>query len=202
MIYTVSVVTIIYSNIVVFGQLDIKRTIAYYSIGHMGFVTLGFATSLIEGSVGANLIILGHGLSAAGLFFCVGYLYEQSHTRSLLAYRGVATTIPYFAIIFFLFICANVSLPGSLNFIGEQIVLISLAKFDTTLVVLPIIGVLINGLSSFLFLIRISFGEAEQTAVLIRDINSLQIVLLGLLFLPIVVFGFLPNNIVQILIHN
>ena len=197
-VYTISIITILYSNIVVFSQLDIKRTIAYYSIGHIGFVTLGYATSLIEGSTGANLIILAHGLSAAGLFFCVGYLYEQTHTRSILAYRGIAVTIPYFSTLLFFFICANVSLPGSLNFIGEQIVLISLTKVNAALATLPLLGVLLNGLSSFLFLLRICFGEQTETSVKIKDISIVQTILLSVLFFPVIYFGFFSSLVTEL----
>jgi NADH-quinone oxidoreductase subunit M len=196
LVYVISLLTIFYSNIVVFSQLDIKRTIAYYSIGHMGFVTLGLIANNQEATVGAIIIILSHGLSAAGLFFCVGYIYEQSHTRSIIAFRGLATTAPYLSAIMFFFICANISFPGTSNFIGEQIVLFGLAKNSPSLAFLPIIGVLLSGLSSFLFYIRIIFGESQENSVPVRDLNTRQIFCLSLVFLPILVFGFFPSSII------
>jgi NADH:ubiquinone oxidoreductase subunit 4 (subunit M) len=100
LVYTISVVTILYSNVSVFVQIDIKKTIAYYSIGHMGFVTLGLSSGAFEGYVGAMIIMIAHGLSAAGLFLAVGYLYEQTHTRALSAYRGLTTVAPFFSFFF------------------------------------------------------------------------------------------------------
>lgn len=198
-IYLISTITIIFSNIAVFNQVDIKRTIAYYSIGHIGFVTLGFITLSYEGYVGACVIMLAHGLSAAGLFFSVGYIYERSHTRSIMAYRGLATILPYFATFFFFFICANASLPGTLNFIGEQLVLFSLVKFHPAAAVLPLVGVFINGLSSFLFLLRIAFGEVNRNCVGIPDFSPKLSFTAFMMIWPLVLFGFFPDLIIQIL---
>lgn len=198
-VYVISVLTIFYSNIVVFNQLDIKRTIAYYSIGHMGFVTLGLISGNQEAMIGAVLIMLSHGLSAAGLFFCVGYIYEQSHTRSIIAFRGLATHAPYLAIIMFFFVCANISFPGTSNFIGEQLVLVGLAKLTPILTFLPMFGVFFGGLSTFLFYIRIVFGEFQEKSVIVRDLNTWQLVCLSLVFLPLVVVGFFPSTVVDTL---
>jgi len=198
-VYVISVLTIFYSNIVVFNQLDIKRTIAYYSIGHMGFVTLGLISGNQEAMIGAIIIMLSHGLSAAGLFFCVGYIYEQSHTRSIIAFRGLATHAPYLAIIMFLFVCANISFPGTSNFIGEQLVLVGLAKVTPILTFLPMFGVLLSGFSTFLFYIRIVFGEFQESSVPVRDLNSWQLTCLALVFLPLVIVGFFPSTVIDTL---
>jgi NADH:ubiquinone oxidoreductase subunit 4 (subunit M) len=165
----------------------------------MGFVTLGFITNNVEGYSGAILIMLSHGLSAAGLFFCVGYLYEQSHTRSILAFRGIAATTPVLASLIFFFICANISFPGTANFIGEQLVLIGLAKLDPALSFLPVMGVLLNGLSTFLFYIRLAFGEVTNETVFIRELQTHKFLLLIVLFFPIVIAGFFPNFLVNII---
>jgi NADH-quinone oxidoreductase subunit M len=198
LVYVISLLTIFYSNIIVFNQLDIKKTIAYYSIGHMGFVTLGLICGNKEAIIGAILIMLSHGLSAAGLFFCVGYIYEKSHTRSIVAFRGLANTAPYLGVIFFLFICANISFPGTSNFIGEQLVLIGLAKISPEFTYLPILGVLFNGLSSFLFYGRIIFGEPRTNTTAIKDFDNQQIYKLILIFVPVVVLGFYPQFIFSI----
>jgi len=198
LVYVISLLTIFYSNIIVFNQLDIKKTIAYYSIGHMGFVTLGLICGNKEAIMGAILIMLSHGLSAAGLFFCVGYIYEKSHTRSIVAFRGLANTAPYLGVIFFLFICANISFPGTSNFIGEQMVLIGLAKISPEFTYLPILGVLFNGLSSFLFYGRIVFGEPRANCVIVKDFDNPQIYKLILIFVPVVLLGFYPQIIFSI----
>lgn len=198
-IYLISVITILYSNISVFNQVDIKRTIAYYSIGHMGFVTLGLITSYREGYVGAAIVMLAHGLSAAGLFFCVGYIYEQTHTRSILAYRGLATTMPYYAIAFFFLIAANASLPGTLNFIGEQFILLSLVKYHPLAALLPIVGVFLNGLSSFLFIIKILYGEINSNCIGIPDIQGSKAGIVFAAVFPLLLFGFFPNIIISLL---
>jgi len=196
-VYVISLLTIFYSNIIVFNQLDIKKTIAYYSIGHMGFVTLGLISSNQEAMIGSIIIMLSHGLSAAGLFFCVGYIYEQSHSRSIIAFRGLATSAPYLAIIFFLFVCANISFPGTSNFIGEQMVLIGLAKISPEFTFLPMIGVLLNGFSTFLFYARIVFGEFKISNSFVRDLNYNQIFCFFAIFIPLTLMGFYPEIIIK-----
>jgi NADH-quinone oxidoreductase subunit M len=199
-IYVISAVTILYSNISVFNQVDIKRIIAYYSIGHMGFVTLGLISSYKEGYLGAAIVILAHGLSAAGLFFCVGYIYEQTHTRSILAYRGLATTIPYYAIAFFFLIAANASLPGTINFVGEQFILLSLVKYHPLAVIIPLIGVFLNGLSSFLFIIKILYGETNPNCISLLDIRGGRAAVVFAMIVPLVILGFFPSLIINLLI--
>lgn len=200
LVYTISVLTILYSNFSVFVQVDIKKTIAYYSIGHMGFVTLGLATGAFEGYRGAIVIMIAHGLSAAGLFFAVGYLYEKTHTRALFAYRGVASIAPLFSFFFFLFICANIGLPGTINFAGEQLVLISLIKYSHISAILPILGVLLNGISSILFINRILFGEANALVVeTISDLKINEFFVYSLVAAPLVLFGFFPALFVELL---
>lgn len=196
--YVISVITIIYANIMVFTQLDIKRTIAYYSVGHIGFVTLGLITNTVEGYSGAIITIVSHGLSAAGLFFCVGYLYEQTHTRSIIAYRGLSTVAPYFATLFFFFFCANASLPGTGNFIGEQLVIIGLAKLESpSLMILPTIGILISGFSNFILIIRILFGPVSETLIGLPQPNGFKKFALIMLLVPLIGMGFYPNFILQ-----
>lgn len=131
-------------------------------------------------------------------FFCVGYIYEQSHTRSILAFRGLATSAPYLAAIFFMFICANISFPGTSNFIGEQMVLIGLGKLSPEFTFLPMVGVLLNGLSSFLFYGRIIFGEFKSTSSPVRDVNSNQLLTLSAIFIPLIVMGFYPDVIIKL----
>jgi NADH:ubiquinone oxidoreductase subunit 4 (subunit M) len=192
-VYTISVLTILYSNLSVFTQVDIKKTIAYYSIGHMGFVTLGLCTGSNEGFTGAITIMVAHGLSAAGLFFLVGYLYEKTHTRALFAYRGVATTAPIFAFFMFIFICANMGLPGTINFAGEQLVLASLIKYHFAAALLPLVGVLLNGISSILFINRLLFGEVNPlVASTVSDVRTSEFVVFGAVGFPLVFFGFFP----------
>lgn len=200
LIYTISVLTILYSNLSVFVQTDIKRIIAYYSIGHMGFVTLGLATGSLEGWAGASVIMLSHGLSAAGLFFAVGYLYELTHTRSLFIYRGVATIAPVFACCFFVLICANMGLPGTLNFVGEQLVFTSLASYSAAAIFLPTLGILLNGLSSILFCNRIIFGEPNLRVVSeVRDIPYDVTAMYLLILLPLVIVGFFPTALLSLI---
>jgi proton-translocating NADH-quinone oxidoreductase chain M len=194
--YVISILTILYSNVVVFNQLDIKRTIAYYSIGHMGFVSLGLITNNLETAIGAIIIIFSHGISAMGLFFCVGYIYEHTHTRSIIAYRGVSGMAPSLCVIIFLFICINVSFPGTPNFIGEQLVLIGLSKLSPELSFIPIIGVLLNGLSSFLFFIRIMFGELRKTSVTFDDVELISSIhMLGVFSVFYLFFGLYSMDI-------
>jgi proton-translocating NADH-quinone oxidoreductase chain M len=193
LVYTISVVTILYSNISVFVQTDIKKTIAYYSIGHMGFVTLGLSSGAFEGYIGAVLIMIAHGLSAAGLFLAVGYLYEQTHTRAVHAYRGLATVAPFFSFFFFVFMCANMGLPGTMNFVGEQFVLASLTSLSPIAAILPLFGVFLNGLSSILFMNRLLFGEVTgRMTEEVSDLPAVEQTTFGLVAFPLLLFGFFP----------
>ncbi len=192
-VYTISVLTILYSNISVFVQVDIKKTIAYYSIGHMGFVTLGISSGAFDGFRGALAIMVAHGLSAAGLFFAVGYLYEKTHTRALFAYRGVATVAPVFSFFFFVFICANMGLPGTINFMGEQLVLISLIKYSPFTIILPLVGIFLNGVSSVLFINRLLFGEVNSlTTSKVTDLRLGESAVYATICFPLVFIGFFP----------
>lgn len=197
LVYVVSLLTIFYSNVIVFNQLDIKKTIAYYSIGHMGFVTLGLISNNQEAMIGSIIIMLSHGLSAAGLFFCVGYVYEQSHSRSIIAFRGLATTTPYLTMTFFLFVCANISFPGTSNFIGEQMVLVGLGKISPEFTFLPMIGVLLNGFSTFLFYARIVFGEFKTSNAIVRDLSTNQLICFFAILIPLTLMGFYPEIIIK-----
>jgi NADH:ubiquinone oxidoreductase subunit 4 (subunit M) len=107
--------------------------------------------------------------------------------------------MPYFAIAFFFLICANASLPGTLNFVGEQLILLSLVKFHPLAALLPIIGVFLNGLSSFLFMIRIIYGEINQNCIEIKDIRGSAAMVVYAMVAPLIIFGFFPNILIKLI---
>jgi len=121
--YTVCAFSIFFASLVAIRQLDIKKIVAYSSVAHMGFVVMGLFSLTFIGFVGSYFTMLSHGIVASGLFFLVGVIYERYKTKILLNYGGLATVMPIYAFVFFIFILANIGFPFSSNFIGEFFVL-------------------------------------------------------------------------------
>lgn len=122
------VVSVLYASLATIRQSDIKRIIAYSSIAHMNLIVLGIFTCTFQGLDGAIYLMIGHGIVSSGLFLCVGVLYDRYHTRLLRYYGGVGQIMPLFSIFFFLFTLANMSFPGTSNFIGEFLIFVGLFK--------------------------------------------------------------------------
>lgn len=137
---------IFYTSFSTTRQLDLKKIIAYSSIGHMGFVILGLFTTLADGFASALHLMIGHGIVSSALFMSVGFLYDRYHTRNIPDLRGLARFMPIFAIFFIIFTLANVSFPGTFNFVAEVGILIALARmnlFITIIVVFSIIFIMV-----------------------------------------------------------
>jgi len=126
LIFTLCILSIIYSSLTTIRQIDLKKIIAYSSVAHMNFAVLGLFSNSIQGLDGALFFMLGHGFVSSGLFICIGILYDRYHTRNILYYGGLVQTMPIFSTIFLLFTLANIGLPGTSNFIGEFLVLIGI----------------------------------------------------------------------------
>jgi NADH-quinone oxidoreductase subunit M len=124
LIFTMCVIAIIYSSLTTIRQIDLKKIIAYSSVAHMNFALLGLFTNNSVGLEGSLYLMLGHGVVSSGLFLCIGILYDRYHTRNILYYGGLAQTMPIFSIFFLIFTLANIGLPGTVNFIGEFLVLV------------------------------------------------------------------------------
>jgi len=124
LVFTMCIIAIIYSSTTTIRQIDLKKIIAYSSVAHMNYALLGLFTNNTQGIEGSLFFMLGHGVVSSGLFLSIGLLYDRYHTRNLLYYGGLVQTMPIFSIFFLLFTLANIGLPGTVNFVGEFLVLV------------------------------------------------------------------------------
>ncbi|TVQ82203.1 MAG: NADH-quinone oxidoreductase subunit M [Micavibrio sp.] len=164
-IFALSVIAIIYTSLVALAQKDMKKLIAYSSIAHMGFVTLGIFTLTEQGMEGAMFQMLSHGIVSGALFLSVGVLYDRMHTREIARYGGVVNVMPRFATFFMIFMLASVGLPGTSGFVGEFLTLVGAYRVNTTVAVLAATGVVL-GAAYMLYLYRaVFFGPMENDDV-------------------------------------
>ena len=135
LIFTLSVVAIIYTSLVALAQEDMKKLIAYSSVAHMGFVTMGIFAATIRAMAGGIFQMLSHGVVSGALFLCVGVVYDRMHTREIAAYGGLVNRMPLYAAVFMVFTLANVGLPGTSGFVGEFLTLIGTFKVQVAVAV-------------------------------------------------------------------
>ncbi|MCF6196391.1 MAG: NADH-quinone oxidoreductase subunit M [Emcibacter sp.] len=188
LIYTLSVIAIIYTSLVALMQQDMKKLIAYSSVAHMGFVTLGIFAFNTQGIEGAIIVMLAHGFVASALFLCVGVIYDRLHTREIERYGGLVNVMPKYALTFMFFTMASVGLPGTGNFVGEILVLIGLFKVSIWTTFFAATG-LILGAAYMLWLYRkVVFGElVKEDLKAMMDMNKREIII----FTPLVFFTLL-----------
>ncbi|MCF8474374.1 MAG: NADH-quinone oxidoreductase subunit M [Emcibacter sp.] len=185
LIYSLSVIAIIYTSLVALMQQDMKKLIAYSSVAHMGFVTLGIFAFNTQGIEGAIMVMLAHGFVASALFLCVGVIYDRLHTREIDRYGGLVNIMPKYALVFMFFTMASVGLPGTGNFVGEILVLIGLFKVSIWTTFFAAFG-LILGAAYMLWLYRkVVFGElVKEDLKTMLDMDKREI----LIFAPLVLF--------------
>jgi len=185
LIYTLSVIAIIYTSLVALMQDDMKKMIAYSSVAHMGFVTLGIFAFNVQGIEGAIMVMLAHGLVASALFLSVGVIYDRLHTREIDRYGGLVNIMPKYALVFMFFTMAAVGLPGTGNFVGEILVLIGLFKVNIWAAFFAATG-LVLGAAYMLWLYRkVVFGELVKADLkAMPDLSKREI----LIFVPLIFF--------------
>lgn len=159
LIFTMCIIAIIYSSATTIRQIDLKKIIAYSSVAHMNYALLGLFTNNTQGLEGSLFFMLGHGVVSSGLFLSIGLLYDRYHTRNLLYYGGLVQTMPIFSIFFLLFTLANIGLPGTVNFVGEFLVLIGTWKVNTTVIFLGTAGLILGAVYAIWFYNRLIFGQ-------------------------------------------
>ena len=197
-IYALSVIAIIYTSLVALAQSDMKKLIAYSSVAHMGFVTLGTFTLTQQGMEGAVFQMLSHGIVSAALFLCVGVVYDRLHTREISRYGGLVQNMPRYATVFMIFMLASVGLPGTSGFVGEFLSLLGAFQVNTTVAALAATGVVL-GAAYMLYLYRaVVFGPLEHADVKkMTDINAREICM----FVPMVVLvmwmGIYPSTVLD-----
>nr|YP_009739409.1 NADH dehydrogenase subunit 4 [Tricholoma flavovirens]QIC20253.1 NADH dehydrogenase subunit 4 [Tricholoma flavovirens] len=194
LIQTIAVITIIYASLSTIIQQDTKRLIAYSSVAHMGVVVLGLFSNTIQGIEGAILLALAHGFVSPALFICVGgIIYDRTGKRIINYIRGLATYMPVFSILFFVFTLCNTGIPLSLNFLGEQLSLIGIWQQNPIIAALGASGILFSACYSLFLYNRLSYGSYSPHLPVLTDINRREFYLLISLLLPTIIFGILPN---------
>jgi len=182
-----SVVAIIYTSLVALAQDDLKKLIAYSSVAHMGFVTIGIFTLNSQGLEGAIFQMLSHGIVSGALFLCVGVIYDRMHTREIAAYGGLVNRMPKYALVFMVFTMASVGLPATSGFVGEFLVLLGAFYYNTWLAVFATTGVILGAAYMLYVYRRIIFGKLEKENLMsISDLSYREIII----FVPLVVLVF------------
>jgi NADH-quinone oxidoreductase subunit M len=198
-VFTLSIVAIVYTSLVALVQEDIKKLIAYSSVAHMGYVTMGIFTASQQGVDGAIFQMLSHGIVSAALFLCVGVVYDRTHTREIAAYGGLVERMPKYAAAFMVFTMANVGLPGTSGFIGEFLTLLSAFKTNTWVAILATSGVILSAAYALYLYRRVIFGVLEKASLKsILDLSPREVVILAPLVLLTIFYGIYPAPVLDV----
>ena len=183
-----------------------KKLIAYSSVAHMGYVTLGIFTFNKQGIEGGIIQMFSHGLISAALFLCVGVLYDRSHSRLINNYGGVVNILPKYSFILMIFVLGTLGLPGTSGFVGEFLVLVGAFKVNFLVAILASIGVVLAAAYILWLYKRVIFGKIKnQEVTKMLDLNKYEILILWSLAVPIIFFGFYPEpliNTMEVSINN
>lgn len=205
-VLTLVIIGIFYTSFSTTRQLDLKKIIAYSSVGHMGFVILGLFTSTTEGIIGSLYLMLGHGVVSSALFMSVGILYDRYHTRNLTDLRGLAQYMPLFAIFFLIFTLANVSFPGTFNFVAEMSIILALVQVNPLAAAVSVFSIIFIMIYAFWLYNRTMFGSSlkvfDKYEIIGKymDLSKREFNLVFLFALLTLLFGFFPNLILSYLI--
>jgi len=198
LIFTLSVVAIIYTSLVALMQDDVKKLIAYSSVAHMGFVTMGIFAATSQGVAGGIFQMISHGIVSGALFLCVGVVYDRIHTREIAAYGGLVNRMPFYAAVFMVFTLANAGLPGTSGFVGEFLTLIGTFKANIAVASLATIGVILSAAYALWLYRKIIFGKIEKPALLdIRDLGFREVVIFAPLVVLTILFGVAPKPVLD-----
>ena len=198
LIFTLSVVAIIYTSLVAIVQDDVKKLIAYSSVAHMGFVTMGIFAATTQGVAGGMFQMISHGIVSGALFLCVGVVYDRMHTREIAAYGGLVNRMPVYAAVFMLFTLANVGLPGTSGFVGEFLALIGTFKVNTWVATLATTGVILSACYALWLYRKMMFGEMLKPSLVgMRDLDRREIAIFAPLVVLTLLFGFYPKPVLD-----
>ncbi|MEZ0170567.1 NADH-quinone oxidoreductase subunit M [Microvirga sp. TS319] len=198
LVFALSVIAIIYTSLVALMQEDIKKLIAYSSVAHMGFVTMGLFSMNEQGIQGAMFTMISHGLVSGALFLCVGVIYDRMHTREIKAYGGLVNRMPMYAVVFLILTMANVALPGTSGFIGEFLTLMGTFRSNTWVAFFATTGVILSAAYALWLYRRVVYGELDKPALqTITDLNRREIITFVPLVLLIIYYGVQPGPILD-----
>ena len=197
-VFVLSVIAIVYTSLVALAQEDMKKLIAYSSVAHMGFVTMGIFTMSPQGVQGGIFQMLSHGLVSGALFLCVGVVYDRMHTRRIEAYGGLVNRMPLYAAAFMVFTLANVGLPGTSGFIGEFLTLIAAFASNTWVAFIASTGVVLSAAYALYLYRRVVFGVLDKPALKgIADLSPREVTILAPLAILVILFGFWPAPLID-----
>ena len=198
LIYTLSLIAIVYTSFVALMQDDMKKLIAYSSVAHMGYVTLGIFTINQQGLEGSIIQMISHGLVSAALFFCVGILYERRNSRLIKDYGGIVSIMPKYAVLLMIFTLAAIGLPGTSGFIGEFLILMGTFKESFLVATIASLGVVLGAGYMLWLYKRVVFGKLINKDLLkMPDLNKSEIFILASLALPVLFFGIYPEPLLN-----
>jgi len=198
LIYTLSIIAIIFTSLIALMQEDMKKLIAYSSVAHMGFVTLGIFTIQQQGIEGSIIQMISHGLVSAALFLCVGVVYDRMHSRLISTYGGIVTIVPKYAVLFMIFTLSALGLPGTSGFVGEFLILMAAFKDNFLVAVLASLGVIIGAAYMLWLYKRVIFGKLVNSDLKkMLDLNRSEIFILACLAVPTLYFGFYPDPLIN-----
>jgi NADH-quinone oxidoreductase subunit M len=197
LIFSLSVIAIIYTSLVALMQEDIKKLIAYSSVAHMGFVTMGIFAGTTQGVAGGVFQMVSHGIVSGALFLCVGVVYDRMHTREIAAYGGLVNRMPLYALVFMVFTMANVGLPGTSGFVGEFMTLIGTFKVSIPTATFATTGVILSAAYALWLYRKVIFGPLKPSLASIKDLTFRE----GLTLMPLValtiLFGVYPKPVLD-----
>ena len=200
MIFTLSIIAIIFTSLIALVQKDMKKLIAYSSVAHMGFVTLGIFTFTLQGIEGAIIQMISHGIVSAALFLCVGVIYDRIHSREIDRYGGLVSRMPIYSFSFMIFILASLGLPGTSGFVGEFLVLLSLFSINTYFALFATTGVVLAATYSLLLFRKVIFGKLIKDDLKdMLDLSRREIII----FIPLIILtlfiGIYPKPVMNII---
>ena len=199
-IFTLSIIAIIYASLIALVQKDMKKLIAYSSVAHMGFVTLGIFTFTLQGIEGAMIQMISHGIVSAALFLCVGVVYDRIQTREIERYGGLVNRMPLYSFVFMIFIMGSIGLPGTSGFVGEFLVLLAIFSVNTYFAVFATTGVVLAAAYSLWLYRKVIFGSLIKEDLLeILDLSRREIIILFPLAFLTIFFGFYPQPLINII---
>ena len=206
LIFTLSIMAIIYTSLVALMQEDMKKLIAYSSVAHMGFVTLGIFSLTKQGLDGSIIQMISHGLISAALFLCVGVVYDRFHSRMISSYGGLVNIMPKYSLVFIIFVLAALGLPGTSGFVGEFLVLVGVLQKNILVAILASLGVILAAAYMLWLYKRVIFGKITNSEIkIMSDLNKTEIYIFSSLAFLILFFGVYPEplfNTIDISVNN
>lgn len=198
MVFALSLVAIVYTSLVALMQEDMKKLIAYSSVAHMGYVTMGLFSMTEQGIQGAMFQMVSHGLVASALFLCVGVIYDRMHTRQIDAFGGIVKKMPNYAVVFMVFTMANIGLPGTSGFIGEFLTIVGTFMAYPMVAVGAALGVILSASYGLWLYRRVMYGPLEKKELLtLKDLTTREYVLFVPLLLLVIYYGVQPEPILD-----